>query len=133
MARRRRALALDAELRQEQHQRLLWLAQRRHEVAAKVAAAAAATEAAAALAARMAAPPQEQELAQEREQEQQQQQQQEPEPEPAAEMVAPEHMLGVAAVLERMAQVVAAAKAAPASPAPMVMKRSLPPSPAADE
>eukprot|EP01049_Picozoa_sp_SAG25_P003304 SAG25_NODE_189_length_12334_cov_8.994279_8_plen_65_part_00 len=58
-------------------------------------------------------------MAQEQEQ-QRQQQQQEPEPEPAGEMVpecvAPVHMLGAAAVLERMAQVVAEAKAAPASP-----------------
>jgi hypothetical protein len=81
----------------------------------------------------MAASPQEQELAQEQEQEQQH----EPEPEPAAEMVpecaVPELMLGAAAVLERMARVVAAAKVAPASPAPMMMKRSLPLSPAADE
>ena len=62
------------------------------------------------------ASPQEQELAQEQEQEQHH----EPEPEPAAEMVpecvVPELMLGAAAVLERMARMVAAAKAAPASP-----------------
>eukprot|EP01047_Picozoa_sp_COSAG01_P077204 COSAG01_NODE_13821_length_1530_cov_2.250874_1_plen_106_part_00 len=64
------------------------------------------------------------------EQEREQEQRLGPAPEP--ECAALESAMGAAAVLERMAQVVMAAKVAPASPAPMLLKRSMVSSPAGD-